>query len=171
MGEGNRSFGSDLLSMAARDRIAPALGKIASGIFVATAAVEGQPVGMLCSFVEQAGFDPPMISIALGHDRPLRAVLESGGLFGLNILSKENGALIKPFSRSDFESPFEGLDLVENRFGVPQLGEAWAFLVCKPEGNLHAGDHILFLARVLDGLLQQEKQEAMIRVRRNGFGY
>ncbi len=64
--------------MAARNRIAPALGKIPSGIFVATAVVENAPIGMLCSFVEQAGFEPPMISIALGLDRPLRPVLELG---------------------------------------------------------------------------------------------
>ncbi len=157
--------------MAARDRIAPALGKIPSGIFVATAVVENVPIGMLCSFVEQAGFEPPMISIALGLDRPLRAVLERGELFGLNILSKQNGALVKPFSRSDIANPFDGLAVVENEFGVPQLAAALAFLICEPAGSLPAGDHLLFLARVLDGLLQQEKQEAMIRVRQNGFAY
>jgi 3-hydroxy-9,10-secoandrosta-1,3,5(10)-triene-9,17-dione monooxygenase reductase component len=157
--------------MVARDRIAPALGKIPSGIFVATAIVESSPIGMLCSFVEQAGFEPPMISIALGLSRPLRAVLERGDLFGVNILGKQNGALIKPFSRSDVKTPFDGLELVENEFGIPQLAAALAFLICKPEGSMPAGDHVLFLARVLDGALQQEKQEAMVRVRQNGFGY
>ena len=157
--------------MAARDRIAPALGKIPSGIFIATAVVESAPIGMLCSFVEQAGFEPPMISIALGLDRPLRPVLELGNLFGLNILSKQNGALVKSFLRSDNTNPFDGLTLIENEFGVPQLAAALAFLICKPEGNMPAGDHILFLARVLDGALQQGQQEAMIRIRKNGFGY
>jgi hypothetical protein len=38
-----------------RDRIAPALGKIASGLYIATARLPDGPFGMLCSFVEQAG--------------------------------------------------------------------------------------------------------------------
>ena len=112
-----------------------------------------------------------MISISLGLDRPLRTVLQRGDLFGLNILSKQDGALVKPFSRSDVATPFKGLSLVENQFGIPLIAESWAFLVCKPEGSMPAGDHVLFLARVLDGALQKDKQEAMIRVRQNGFTY
>ena len=55
-----------------------------------TARVEGQPVGMLCSFVEQAGFAPPMITLALAPDRPISPALVPGGLFGLHILGKSN---------------------------------------------------------------------------------
>ena len=75
-----------------REKIAPALGKISSGLYVVTALVAGEPHGMLCSFVEQAGFEPPMITIAVGRGRPIGAALDGPGLFGLHVLSKENGA-------------------------------------------------------------------------------
>jgi flavin reductase (DIM6/NTAB) family NADH-FMN oxidoreductase RutF len=153
------------------ERIGPALGKIPSGLFIATATVDGAPLGMLCSFVEQAGFQPPMISMAVGHGRPIVAALDGHGVFGLHILGKENAALLKAFARGDNPAAFTENALVENAHGVPQFAEAWAFLVAKVVGRLPAGDHTLYLAEVLDGALQKENQEPQVRVRANGFGY
>lgn len=154
-----------------RERVSPALGKIASGIYIATASDGGARIGMLCSFVEQAGFEPPTISIALGRDRPLKALLDRGAVFGLNILCKDNGALVKSFSRYDGSDPFAGHAMAENEFGVPQFADAWAFLACKAVNSVPSGDHVLFIAEVLDGVRQREKQEPMIRIRQNGFSY
>jgi flavin reductase (DIM6/NTAB) family NADH-FMN oxidoreductase RutF len=151
--------------------IAPALGKVASGLYIATAAVNGEPVGMLCSFVEQAGFEPPMITIAIAPDRPLSPALAPGGLFGLHILGKANNALMKSFARGHSPEAFASHAQVENPFGVPQFAEAWAFLVARVKGELPAGDHIVYLAEVLDGALQHEGDESMVRVRANGFKY
>ncbi|MDB6172907.1 MAG: hypothetical protein JWL59_2218 [Chthoniobacteraceae bacterium] len=151
--------------------IGAAIGKIASGLYVATAKLNDVPIGMLCSFVEQAGFEPPMVSIALGSGRPIVAALEGDGLFGLHVLSKDDNALLKAFARGDNPAAFEELARVENAFGIPQFSEAWAFLACKVVGKLDAGDHTLYLAEVLDGALQRESAEPMVRVRANGFAY
>lgn len=106
-----------------------ALGRIPSGLYAVGAVHEGRRIGMLCSFVEQAGFEPPMISIALGHDRPLRAVLEHGGLFSLNILGNEDKKLLAAFASGREEDPFAAFTLLENGHGLPQLAEA---LACWP---------------------------------------
>jgi flavin reductase (DIM6/NTAB) family NADH-FMN oxidoreductase RutF len=151
--------------------IAPALGKIASGLYIATAALNGEPIGMLCSFVEQAGFEPPMITLAIAPDRPLSSALTPGGLFGLHILGKSNSALMRSFARGHSAEAFASHPQVENRFGVPQFAEAWAFLVVRVKGELPAGDHVVYLAEVLDGALQHEGDESMVRVRANGFKY
>lgn len=154
-----------------REQMGPALGKIASGLYIATAKVAGEPLGMLCSFVEQAGFEPPMISLAIAPGRPLVAALEGEGIFGLHVLGKGNNALMKSFARGGGAECFAGHELMENVHGVPQLAEAWAFLVARVQGRLAAGDHTLYLAEVLAGRLQHEGQEPMVRVRPNGFGY
>ncbi|HEX8313034.1 MAG TPA: flavin reductase family protein [Chthoniobacteraceae bacterium] len=154
-----------------RERIAPALGKIASGLYIATARLEEGPIGMLCSFVEQAGFEPPMVSVAVGQGRPIIAALDGPGVFGLHVLSKDNNALLKSFARGGGAEAFAGHELVENAHGVPQLAEAWAFLLCKVTGKLSTGDHVVYVAEVLDGVLQHEGQESMVRVRANGFSY
>jgi len=153
------------------ETIGPALGKIASGLYVITATIEDQPVGMLASFVEQAGFEPPTISVAVSRGRHILSALLNDGYFGLNILGKTNGPLVKPFAKPDEPRPFSGLDLVGNSYGVPQLADAWAFLACKVRDHIDLGDHLLFAAEVLDGRLQKEHEEPMIRIRANGFGY
>ena len=158
-----------------QEKVAPALGKIASGLYIATAADSGgNPVGMLCSFVEQAGFEPPMITIAIGPDRRLAKALVDGGKLGLNVLGKSNGgALLKPFVSSGDADPFAGLSLAQNQHGIPQLSGALAFLACELRNQMPAGDHTIYLCEVIDGGMPvtQEKDEPMIRIRANGFGY
>jgi flavin reductase (DIM6/NTAB) family NADH-FMN oxidoreductase RutF len=157
--------------MTFEQRVGPALGKIASGLYVITAQVNGAPVGMLCSFVEQAGFAPPMISLAIAPERPITPALEGAGVFGLHILGKENRALMKSFARGGTPESFAAHELVANDHGVPQFAEAWAFLVGQVRGHVPSGDHILYVAEILEGALQQAGGEPMIRIRANGFGY
>ena len=119
-----------------RDGLKAALGKIPSGLFVVGAVHEGRRLGMLCSFVEQAGFEPPMISIALGRGRLLDAVLEGGGQFAVNILGTEDKKLLAAFASGREEDPFSLFPLVENSHGLPQLEGALAWLACRPCGSL-----------------------------------
>ncbi len=148
-----------------------ALGRIPSGLYAVGAVHEGRRMGMLCSFVEQAGFEPPMISIALGADRPLRQVLEQGELFSVNILGTEDKALLAAFAGAREEDPFAPFELIENGHGLPQLAGALAWLACRPTGSVVAGDHVVYVAEVVEGCLHREVGEPMIRVRKNGLIY
>ncbi len=148
-----------------------ALGRIPSGLYAVGAVHEGRRMGMLCSFVEQAGFEPPMISIALGADRPLRQVLEQGELFSVNILGTEDKALLAAFAGAREEDPFAPFELIENGHGLPQLAGALAWLACRPTGSVVAGDHVVYVAEVVEGCLHREVGEPMIRVRKNGLSY
>jgi len=154
-----------------KEQTGPALGKIASGIYIATSHLDGRPVGMLSSFVEQAGFDPPMVTIAVQPGRILQKALEETQLLGLNILSDHDQPLMKPFAQSENEDPFAGLDLVKNEHELPQLADAMAFLACEVEGKLACGDHVIYSAKVLSGVLQDDSADPMVRIRKNGFGY
>jgi flavin reductase (DIM6/NTAB) family NADH-FMN oxidoreductase RutF len=154
-----------------QSRVGPALGKISSGLYVVTGVAHGAPVGMLCSFVEQASFEPPMVSLAIAPGRPITAVLDAREPFGLHVLSKQNNALLKSFARGSTPESFATHELVQNDFNVPQFAEAWAFLVARVVTSMPAGDHLLYLAEVLDGTLQHTDQEASVRVRPNGFNY
>lgn len=154
-----------------REKVAPALGKIPSGLFIATGSLDARPVGMLCSFVEQCGFHPPMISIALSEDRLLVRALEENGKLGLNILGDGSNSLMAPFASGTNTDPFSGIERKPNAHGIPQLTEAMAFLACEIRGKLPSGDHVLYVAEVIDGELQEELGEPMIRVRKSGFQY
>jgi len=148
-----------------------ALGRIPSGLYAVGAVHEGRRIGMLCSFVEQAGFEPPMISIALGADRPLRQVLERKEFFSVNILGTEDKAILSAFASGREEDPFAPFALVENKHGLPQLADALAWLACRPTGSVAAGDHVVYVAEVVEGCLHREGGEPMIRLRKNGLAY
>ena len=74
------------------ERIGAALGKIPSGVFIATSTQDGEEIGMLASFVEQAGFNPPTITVAIGVDRRLNQAVEESNMIGINILAEEDAS-------------------------------------------------------------------------------
>ncbi len=154
-----------------KEKVAPAIGRITSGLYIATGILDDEPVGMLCSFVEQAGFNPPMVTIALAPDRRVAEAARESKRIGLNILSAENNRLIGPFANPNSENPFEDVELVDNDYQLPQLADTLAFLVCELRNEIEAGDHHVYLFEITDGELLDTQLEPMVRVRKNGFSY
>jgi flavin reductase (DIM6/NTAB) family NADH-FMN oxidoreductase RutF len=123
--------------------------------------------------VQQAGFDPPMVTVAVQRDRFVADWIESTGRFTLNQLAVGCKALIRHFSRG-FEPDahaFEGLTLHEDAQGGPVLAAAMAFLDAEVVGQLAEGDHRIFLARVVAGAVLDPEAEPFQHVRSNGFHY
>ena len=156
-----------------KERVGPALGQITSGLYIATIMEDDEPLGMLCSFVEQASFNPPMVTVALNPERRLVQAFTHGEnkRIGLNILGIENQHLVGPFANPNNADPFHGVSLAENEHGLPQLERALAFLVLEYRQEMIAGDHHVFLFEVMDGQLMEPDSEPIMRVRRNGFSY
>ena len=78
---------------------------------------------------------------------------------------------MKPFTQPDNDSPFAGLELDENEHSIPQLAEALAFLACRITGKIEGGDHTIYAAEVIDGILNDDACQPMVRIRKNGFQY
>jgi len=153
------------------DQIGPALGKLPSGVYIATSTLDGEDIGMLASFIEQAGFRPPMITAAISKGRRLEEAVESSGMIGINILGEDDARLMKPFSQSDNDAPFSEVALIDNAHGLPQLEDALGFLACKITGKIEGGDHTIYAAEVIDGMLHDAARSPMVRIRKNGFQY
>ncbi len=152
--------------------IAPILGRISSGIFILTVKNGDQETGMLASWVMQAGFEPPMISVSVKKGRYIAGWLDQGLPFVLNVVAEGQVNLLKHFSRGfePQEPAFEGVDVARTPNGIPVLSEALGHLECKPSGSIESGDHHVFLAEVTGGCLSREAKP-MIHVRKNGMQY
>src|SRR5687768_13076480 len=61
-----------------------ALGRVPSGLYILTARHDGKATGMLASWVQQAGFDPPMVTVAVNRDRYVGDWITRSGRFALN---------------------------------------------------------------------------------------
>ena len=126
---------------------------------------------MLASWVMQAGFEPPMISIALHKDRPLAEWLAGGTHFIVNLLAEEQTSLVRHFSRERAAgTALDGVPLHRTAAGLPAIDGAVGYLECEPTGKIDSGDHYVFLARVLAGHLSTGIRP-MVHVRKNGLKY
>jgi flavin reductase (DIM6/NTAB) family NADH-FMN oxidoreductase RutF len=150
-----------------------ALGRIPSGLYILTVRNGGRATGMLASWVQQAGFDPPMLTVALGGQRYVAGWVAAAGRFTLNQLPVGSKHLIRHFGRGfPPEAPaFEGLKLRPEGRSGPVLEGALAFLDAEVAGGLDSGDHRIILGRIVDGAVFDAAAEPMVHVRNNGFHY
>lgn len=156
-----------------RSALAGALGRLPSGLYILSARDGDHASGMLASWVQQAGFEPPMLTVAVHRDRFLAAWVETSGRFALSQVRAGQKGLMKRFARSlpPEESPFDGLAVRQDAEGGPVLDEALAYLDCKVVGRLDSGDHRVYLAEVVAGAVLAPGEEPFLHVRQNGFHY
>jgi flavin reductase (DIM6/NTAB) family NADH-FMN oxidoreductase RutF len=151
----------------------PVVGQIPSGVFILTIGTGARSTGMLTSWVMQAGFEPPMVSVAVKLGRYVCEWLSEGQPFVLNVVAEGQKALLKHFSQG-FEPgtpAFEGLEITHCARGVPILKDALGHLECEPAGQVDSGDHRLFLAKVVRGRLNQSEHRPMVHIRKSGSHY
>jgi flavin reductase (DIM6/NTAB) family NADH-FMN oxidoreductase RutF len=153
--------------------LAPALGRIPSGLYILTVDFGGKTTGMLASWVQQAGFEPPMVTVAIRRDRHVADWVAAAGRFALSQLAVGSKALIRHFGRGfpPEADAFAGLELRHDARGGPVLAGAMAYLDAEVAGELAGGDHRIFLARIIAGALLQTEAEPLCHVRANGFHY
>ena len=98
-----------------------ALGRVPSGIFILTAGTGDRATGMLSSWVMQAGFEPPTVSVAVKLGRHVCDWITDGEPFVLNIVAEKQSELLKHFGKG-FEpgaAAFDGLSIRHCARGAP----------------------------------------------------
>jgi flavin reductase (DIM6/NTAB) family NADH-FMN oxidoreductase RutF len=101
---------------------------------------------MLASWVAQASFNPPGLTVAVAKDRAIESLLYPGDRFVLNLLEEgRHLPLMKHFLRpfAPGEDRFAGVEIQEATNGSPILKDALAYLECRVESRMDCGDHWL----------------------------
>lgn len=157
--------------------MARVLGRIPSGLFILTVHTNGDEsqvaeTGMLASWVMQAGFDPPMVTVAVRKGRYVADWLTNGAPFVLNLLADGDKSLMRHYGKG-FEPgqpAFEGIQYSRDPRGVPILSEALGHLECESAGKLDSGDHHIYMAKVTGGHLAVDQAPA-VHIRKSGTHY
>jgi flavin reductase (DIM6/NTAB) family NADH-FMN oxidoreductase RutF len=159
------------------DGLAAALGRIPSGLFIITWRETGGDRGMLASWVMQAGFDPPLVSVAVAPGRGLLAAIDAGTTFVVNVLADTQRPLLARFGKPPAagEDLFAGLGVGRAACGAPTLEGAAAWLECTPVSRTAgsdavAADHVVVLARV-SGAAAGPDAAPLVHLRKNGLRY
>ena len=158
------------------EAIAPILGRIPSGVFILTAqGNDDLETGMLASWVQQAAFEPPSITVAVNDKRYLNDWLETGKALAISIIGETQKSLLGHFGKGfdPGEPAFEGIELDRSPAGLPVIKDAIGWLEGTVESSLSAGDHRVYLVRLTAASSgpRLEGEKPWVHVRKNGLGY
>ena len=90
---------------------ARALGTVPSGLFILTTGRGDAATGALVSFVQQVGFEPPAVVVAVKAGRPIEALLRDTGRFCLSTLDDSAMVLLRHFAGPQVTGLLERLGL------------------------------------------------------------
>lgn len=154
------------------DRTAQAVGRIVGSLCVVSVKRGDVTSGMLASWVSQATFNPPGLTVAVAKDRAMESLTHNGDKFILNILP-ESGQLQKHFMKrfAPGEDRFVGLNTIEAENGCPILTDGLAYLECVVKDRMECGDHWAIYAVVENGKLLDENSVTAVHYRNTGSHY
>lgn len=132
------------------------LGRFATGVTVVTTLDRGPdgpaPFGTTVNAFSSVSLDPPLVLVCVGRERSIHPVIRRTGRWAINILGEEGQRLSDCFAGAPSSLPrsaFCGAAYRTGITGAPILEDAIAFLECELERSLDAGDHTVFVGRVV----------------------
>lgn len=141
------------------DEFRQALGAFATGVTIVTVDLAGEVHGMTANAFASVSLDPLLILVCVSHAARTHAHLHAKQRFGINILAANQRAISEYYAR-----PLPGHQGAEQeagaRFdctehGTPVLHGALAYLECRLNSTLQAGDHTIFIAEVEDVVVRE----------------
>ncbi len=155
-----------------------ALGRIVGSLCILTTQkevdLECLSGAMVASWVSQASFTPPGLSVAVAKDRAVESLLHVDDNFALNVLAagKEKEPMktfLKPFDPGS--NRLLGLDLNSSPNNQPILKDALAWLECTVVKRMECGDHWVIYAEINHGKVLNKADLTAVHHRRSGAAY
>ena len=151
-----------------------ALGRVVGSLSILTTKKGDLSGAMVASWVSQASFTPPGLTVAVAKDRAVESLLQKGDCFAMNLLAegRESGPMkqfLQPFDPG--ADRFAGLELEQSPSEQPLLPEALAWLECNVKQRMECGDHWLLYAEVTHGGVFDADSTTAVHHRRSGANY
>jgi flavin reductase (DIM6/NTAB) family NADH-FMN oxidoreductase RutF len=151
-----------------------AVGRLVGSLCIVTAQHEEVASAMLASWVSQATFSPPGLTVAVAKERAIETLMYPGSRFVLNILADGNHIglmkhFLKPFGPA--EDRFAGVEVEPASDGSPILKDALAYMECRVENRMECGDHWLLYAIADSGKVMQSNALTAVHHRKTGTHY
>ncbi|TVQ44088.1 MAG: MBL fold metallo-hydrolase [Gloeocapsa sp. DLM2.Bin57] len=156
------------------NELSKAIGRISGGLYIITAQKGDSRSAMLASWVSQASFDPPGLSIAVAKDRAIESLMQVGDRFVLNILEEGNYQnLMKHFLKRfpPGADRFAGVNTQTASNGSPILTDALAYLECVVSSRMETSDHWIVYSEVSQGRVSKAEGLTAVHHRKVGNYY
>lgn len=131
-------------------KLRAALGRFATGVTLATCVgTRGGPVGLTVNSFNALSLDPPLVLWSLRLESPSLPDFDAAACFAINVLAEDQVELSRRFAASAMASRFDEGLWHPGLGGVPLLGGCSAHFECETVSRQDAGDHRLYIGRVL----------------------
>ena len=140
------------------------------GVYILSSVNEGEYCVSTITWVSQASFEPPMISVCIKRNSSSYEIVKKRGEFILHLLGDNQKELASTFFKPTI---FENEKLNGQEFSLannlPLLKDIPAYIQCKVVEILENGDHPLFLAEVVDAKINNDSDP--LELRKTGWTY
>jgi flavin reductase (DIM6/NTAB) family NADH-FMN oxidoreductase RutF len=131
------------------DEYRQALSRWASGVTIVTARHGERIHGMTVSAFTAVSLDPPLVLICAERSSHTLPVIAEGGVFAVNVLSRDQSELSSRFASKKYEwRRFDGLEMETGATGAPLLRGVVANIDCRVVAAHTHGDHIVYIGSV-----------------------
>lgn len=140
---------TDLLPPPSPLLLRAALGRFATGVTIITCAGPGgAPVGLTANSFSALSLDPPLVLWSLRQASASLAAFDAAPHFAINVLAESQVELSRRFASPQADKFAEGA-WGSGLGGAPVLAGCAAVFECELATRQVAGDHVLFIGRVL----------------------
>lgn len=130
-----------------------ALRKITNGMYIVTAAAEGDLAASTVTWLSQCSFEPPLVMVGIKVTGQTHSVIRRSGAFAIHIVAEGQQDIVESF----FTPPklegdrMNGLAWEPGEAtGAPILAELPAWLEARVTDAVERGDHTVFVAEVIN---------------------
>jgi flavin reductase (DIM6/NTAB) family NADH-FMN oxidoreductase RutF len=134
-------------------KIQDVFSKFSYGIYVVSVKAGNDDNAMIASWVSQCSHEPPLLSVAIRHNRLSHDQILKAGAFSIGILPKDSGSFMKRFKIPDWKNKFEGISSFRTEMGLLMPEDITGYIDCELSASYTTGDHTLFIGRATSGKL------------------
>jgi flavin reductase (DIM6/NTAB) family NADH-FMN oxidoreductase RutF len=142
------------------------------GLYAITAKHGDEVSLMTANWIVQSSFDPPLLALAAETDSHTRQLIEASRAFAVNVYETGQRELAGQLGRTFAKHPEKQNDIAWKPgpvTGSPLLEAALGWVECKVVGSLPSGDHVLYVADVVEVGLNREGTP--LTLKESGFKY
>jgi flavin reductase (DIM6/NTAB) family NADH-FMN oxidoreductase RutF len=126
-----------------------AFGCFVTGVTVVTAIDDGgRPRGFTANSFTSVSLDPPLVLVCIARTAGSYPLFSGTAHFAINILSEQQRPLSSRFASKQADK-FAGVVWHPGESGSPLIDDTVAWLDCRTERQIDAGDHLILIGRVL----------------------
>ena len=127
------------------------MGSFATGVGVVTTDNDGRLHGLTANSITSVSLDPMLILVCVDKAAHGHAEMRRCASFGISILASDQREISSLFAKTGPPElgSLRGVPFTVGETGCPLLEGAIAHFECAPHAEVDAGDHTIFVGRVL----------------------